>query len=222
MGVIICDSSSLISLSQTCNLDCLSYLTKKTSARFFITPAVEKEIVINPMNFTEHAFSAVRLKSKLSDGTLKVVAINAKADFDRLNDLSNNLFSVNGKSLRIMHAGELECLAVYKKIGAAGSAIDEKTARLLVESPEKLLESLKAEYHSKVQVNTEAAAKLGEILGGIKVIRSTEILAMAFEKGFFTQYGELEENAFHAAVHAARNAGCSITGKELTEYERMK
>ena len=222
MSAIICDSSALISLSETCNVDALAYLSSKTGARFYITPAVEKEIVFNPLNFTRHAFSAIRLKNLVTKGVLKVTSASAKREFAELSEWSNNLFSVNRRPLRIMHAGELECLAVYKKINASGFLVDEKTARLMVESPGTLLESLHAEYRTKVEINDNIAQKLGEFVYGINAIRSTEILALAYEKGFFSQYEGIEKEAFHAAEYAARNAGCSISAKELAEYERIK
>jgi hypothetical protein len=73
-----------------------------------------------------------------------------------------------------------------------------------------------------VEVDEGVLAKLRDFFSGMKILRSTEILALAYEKGFFSQYKGMEEEAFHAAEYAARNAGCSISAKELSEYERLK
>ena len=52
-------------------------------------------------------------------------------------------------------------------------------------------------------------------------VRSTEILAVAFEKGYFDGYRNRADEAFHAALYAVRNAGCSITTHELLEYQEV-
>lgn len=222
MSVVICDSSSLISLSETCNIEALGFLSKNSRMRFYISPAVEKEIIFNPLNYTQHAFSAMRLKKQVLDGVLKVASANPKPEYDALYDLSNHLFSVNGNPLKILQAGELECMAVYRKVRADAMLVDEKTARLVIESPRKLLETLRAEYRSRVDLNESAGVKLEELLSGVKVFRSSELLALAYGKGFFDGYKPVAADAFHAAEYAARNAGCSISAKELAEYEKLK
>ncbi|MBI5036459.1 hypothetical protein HZC09_03875 [Candidatus Micrarchaeota archaeon] len=216
----VCDSSSLISLVETCNLGTLSFLQKKKNARFLVPPAVVYEIVENPSHVNRHAFSALRLKKALSQGILaKYNSASLQKNTKELLVHANNLFSVNGKTLKILHPGEAECLAAYRETEAKAFIVDEKTTRLLLESPKLLLESLRNEYGGPVKVNGNTLEKLRRLLDGFVALRSTEIVGVAFQNGFFVDFGKDEQDAFHSVVYALREAGCSITSKELLDYQ---
>jgi hypothetical protein len=183
---------------------------------FFITPSVRQEIVSNPLRMHEYAFSAVRLQKLLRDGVLKLFSGEAvKERAQEILGIANGLFFVGGKPLRVLHFAEAECMAS----GFSCFATDEKTARQLVEDPLLLKPVLEFEYGEKVSVNRDALAALGEILSGTRVLRSSEFLFVAAEKGFFDDFGNEKKQALHAALYALRRAGCSISFRELKEYE---
>jgi hypothetical protein len=58
---ILFDSSSLISISETCLSKCLGELQKKMNADFLISPSVYNEIVAKPLGIKRFSLSAVRL-----------------------------------------------------------------------------------------------------------------------------------------------------------------
>lgn len=215
---IVCDSSTLIALSETGTLDALAFLKQKTGARFLVPPAVVFETMEHPEQIQRFAFSAFKIEKALKDGWIEKTSRTPPKTKELLQQ-ANSVFSVNGQSLKVLHQGEAEALAAYAETQAKAILVDEKTTRLFIEDTDILKESLEQEYHGKVKVNQKALENLNRLVQNMNAVRSTEILAIAFEKGFFDGYGKNAENAFHASLYSLRNAGCSITTHELLEYQ---
>jgi hypothetical protein len=213
----------LISLSETCLIDCLRFLKKETRVNFLVTPAVKHEIVSRPIQIPEYAFSAVRLKKLLEDGIADVVSVPDLAQkTKRVLSVANKVYSVAGTPLEVLHEGEAESLAVFQGIDASALLVDEKTTRLMVENPLKLRERISGEYRHGVQFNEGPLREWREIAKDLTILRSSELLAVAGECGFFDDYGGSADEALNAAFIALRNAGCSLTSDELREYREMK
>lgn len=219
----VCDSSTLISLGETCTLGTLSFLKERTGAEFLVPPGVVYESMRHPEQIKKYAFSGYKIQHQLENGVLKAVAPKGleQATQAILRE-SNRVFSVNKRPLKVLHLGEAECLAAYAAEGAKGVLVDEKTTRLLIEDPTLLKESLSAEYRRTVDVNRDAWQAVQKWTDGMVAVRSTEILAMAFEHGFFDGYNDNAAKVFHSALYALRSAGCSITSHELLEYQRIQ
>ncbi len=220
-NTIVCDSSPLISFSDTCNIGALRFL-KSRGARFVVPPGVRAEIVSNPMHIRKYQFSAVRLKQTLDSGVLELATIPDLAQkTSEVLEAANGIFAANGKTLKIVHEGEAECIALFEGVGAKALLIDEKTTRLLIENPYKLAELMEGEYGSKIAVDDGNLALFRKMTRNLFVLRSSEALAVAAKRGFFKEYGESENEAFHSALYALKESGCSITSGELDEYEKM-
>ncbi|MBI2445159.1 hypothetical protein HYV43_02100 [Candidatus Micrarchaeota archaeon] len=219
----VCDSSTLIALAETGTLDALAFLKQKAGARFFVPPAVVFETIQRPEEIAQYAFSAFKIERALQEGVLeRTPSKRAPPKTGQVLEHANNVFSVNGRPLKILHAGEAEALAAYDEMQARAILVDEKTTRLFIEDSALLRQSLEREYRGKVKVNADASERLQKLLKGMNCVRSTEVLAIAFEKGFFQAYAKNEEKAFHAALFAVKKAGCSITTHELLEYQEVK
>lgn len=216
MAVIVCDSSSLISLNEACLLGCLGFLKQRSGAEFLVPPEVFSETVQRPLKTRRHEYSAMRLNHLLQEGTVREVEFpdTGKAA-DKLLALANEIFWVEGRPLKLIQRGEAECLAAYGRAGAGGLLIDEKTTRLLLESPQTLLEKISGEYENKVKVSEGALEEWKRRTEGMFVLRSSELLTMAVSKGFFAPYRSLARQALGAALHAVRNAGCSVSEEEM-------
>ncbi|MBI5225900.1 hypothetical protein HY994_01515 [Candidatus Micrarchaeota archaeon] len=218
----LCDSSTLIALAETGTLDVLAFLKEKAKARFFIPPAVIYETMEHPEQIQRFAFSAFKIDKALQDGILeRIPSKRPPTKTSEILQYANSVFSVNGQALKVLQQGEAEALAAYDEMQAKGILVDEKTTRLFIEDAGILRQSLEYEYRGKVKVNQSALDNLKKRLQGIVAIRSTEILAIAYELGFFDSYGAKSDPAFHAALYAVRNAGCSITTRELLEYQEL-
>ncbi|HLC37912.1 MAG TPA: hypothetical protein VJI71_00480, partial [Candidatus Norongarragalinales archaeon] len=205
MKTLVCDSSSLISLSESCNLGVLSFLKQKFGVDFVIPPFVQKEIVERPSRVGKFAFSAARLKHLLTERTLRVASVPSLSfETRKILSTANSLF-YHQKPLTILQQGEAECLALLKPLNAKALVIDEKTTRLLVEDPQKLFSIMLSEH--------DAVKATEQNLGFFKKefpypnLRSTELLAFAAENGFFESYGSDENDIFHSAVYALRYSG---------------
>ena len=225
MTAIVCDSSSLISLAETCNIAALAFLRERSQARFVIPPSVHREIITCPINIPHLEFSAVRLNKLVVDGIVSVVSSPQLAASTReILYLANSVFRLDGRPLEIVHAGEAECLAAYSSANASALAIDEKTTRLLVEDPEKLYSVIREEHaHAgNLWIDKPSLERFRQRTAGMQVLRSSELLASAALKGFFSEYGDFADQAFHAGVFALRRAGCSLTGGEISEYRNVR
>src|SRR3989344_4235143 len=112
---IVCDSSSLISLSETCNLGVLSFLQEDFKADFVIPAAVENEIVERPSKVGRFSYSAARIRHLVNESVLRVVANPSVAgEAERIMQKANSLFYAENpeRPLKILQQGEAECLAL--------------------------------------------------------------------------------------------------------------
>ncbi|OIO27309.1 hypothetical protein COX86_00100 [Candidatus Micrarchaeota archaeon CG_4_10_14_0_2_um_filter_60_11] len=218
---IICDSSALVSLSASCLLDSLEFLENNSKARFAITSAVEGEIVSRSERIEKYRFSSVRLKNLIRRGVLPVEEPRGlRKETQKIMQAANAAYLLRGRGLPILHEGEAECLACISLTGAKAILVDEKTTRLLLEDPRGMARTMSAEYGEKVVLNQSALAKFSAFKA-TTVLRSTETLKLAAELGFFKDYGYLDGDALSAGLHALRRAGCSISHRELDEYENL-
>ncbi len=217
---VVCDSSSLISLSESCNLGVLAFLKGKFGADFAIPPSVEKEIVERPSRVGRFTYSAARLHHLLNSGVLRVAdPLTLASDAEGILSSANSLFSAE-VPLRIIQRGEAECMALLSPLKARALLIDEKTTRLLLEDPKKLLSLMRAE-HGAVKADETA-------LGAFKrkypftALRSTELVSFAAQNGFFDDFAPDANEIFHASVYALRYAGCAISQKEIGDYQKIR
>lgn len=222
MPSFVMDSSALISLVETCNSGCIEFLSKQ-GAVFFITQTVKNEVITNPMQIRKFQLSALRLKKLLTENQIKIFHSKSLThDKNKVLYLANSLLYANGKPLKVLHEGEAECLAAFSSAKMDCLVIDEKTTRLLIENPFRLRDVLQTEYAQEISLNNRNLDSFKEFTKNIIVARSSEIIAAAAKRGFFKAFHDDEENAFHAATQALREAGCSLSDSEIEEYKQIK
>ena len=222
MKSVVCDSSALISLADTCNIEALEFLRKNFSTSFLLTPVVKDEIISHPLKIKKFELSAVRLKQVLVENTLSVISSPTLVrDTQQVLEIANNLLLAGGKPLSILHEGEAQCLAIFASARAGALVIDEKTTRLLIEDPLKLRQVIQSEYEEKIEVNAGNLQEFKKRTQDILVLRSSELLAIAAMHGFFAKYKASEEEAFHASLYALKTVGCSLSQEELEEYAQV-
>jgi len=135
---------------------------------------------------------------------------------------ANSMLKVGGRPLTILQEGEVECLALMKLKGFKNLVVDEKTVRLLLESPQTLLNALQSEFNEEVTIDETALDAFKKGLDDACVLRSTEIIAVSADKGFFKEYGSAARDALLASLYALQNAGCSVSSQELSDYEALR
>src|SRR5579863_878162 len=111
MDSIAVDSSTLISLSQSCLVGVLDFLSTKVKGKLIIPPAVRHEIVVHPMHVRRYSFSALRMGRLLQKGAVTVMdppGLEAKSK--ELAHIANNLLFVHGRPVQLIQEGETQCL----------------------------------------------------------------------------------------------------------------
>ena len=219
---VVCDSSALISLAETGLLHFLSELHEDMRGDFIIGDLVKKECIDRPLKMKSHTLPAIRLKLALTKGVIKfgntpnILKITKDVMW-----IANNMFFIDEKPVKLLHDGESEALALALELDLDNMLIDERTTRVLIEDPEGLKKHIEGEFRKPVKVNGQFLRKFGELFGGMRLFRSSEIIAVAYEKGLFEEYDALEMQAVEAALYGIKFAGCSISFNEIEHYTKQ-
>ncbi len=217
---IVCDSSSLISLTESCFFPVIDYLTKKDHLRFLITEGVVYETISHPLRILResYALSALKVKDAVEKGVILERVRDEKTIklTEELLECANNMFYMRGRPLELVHEGEAEMLAFAYANDIPFVLMDERTTRLLVESPLAVKDHLESEFHINVMVNKDKIHEFRDITEGISVVRSIELLAFAYTRGYFDHFSEKQE-IFRAALYKLKYSGCAISYDEIEE-----
>lgn len=217
---IICDSGALISLTSGCLDNLLYFFAENYHVRFVIPPSVEYETVTRPLesNLRKYLFSAVRIKDAINDGIIVKVDAQLADKTRKLMNAANNMFYLKGKPFRLIQTGESEMLVLAKELGIEYILIDERTTRMLIEAPLKLKEHLEHEFAVTVMVNKTNLKYLTPEISSLRAIRSSELVMLAYEKGYFRNFQKLKKEALEAALYKMKYSGCSISFDEIHAY----
>lgn len=216
---LVCDSSSLISLTDAGLLGALMMIRNEMKGELLITEGVIDESINTPIKKPEYAFSAIRIKRALKSGAFKIVKYN-KNTYDEVMRITNNMFYTD-HPFHLVNHGEAEMIAAAIDNGVKFVLMDERTTRMLIESPLELKKHIENEFRIRINVNDILFNRFKEMTSGISTIRSTEILALAKSKGYFKKFMEMETDAYRAALYALKFNGCSISFDEIEELARI-
>jgi hypothetical protein len=222
--IIIFDASTLITLAMNGMFDEVRGLKKIFRGKFIITKEVKKEIIDKPITINRFKLEALKLKQLVDENILEmplVIGINdeeiSKKTTEIL-DVANNTFQGNNKSIHLIDLGEASCLALSKILNKKGIksviAMDERTTRMLGENPESLKKFLQKKLHAKISVKRENL----ELFKEFKVLRSSELVYIAYKKGLIKL-----KNGFilDALLYAVKFKGCSISEDEIREIKKL-
>ena len=224
MKVLIFDASTLISFAMNGMLNELRELKKLFDGKFIITKAVKKEAIDRPITIKRFELQAMQLKELFTE---KVLELPSSLNIDdklinenamEIVDSANKIFYGRGKNIEIIHLGEAECVALSKILTERKIpnllAIDERTMRILCEKPENLRELLERKLHTKIIVKNSPEG----IISGCRVIRSTELIYLAYKKGIIKLKGNM---VLDALLYAMKFKGCSISEKEIQDIKSL-
>jgi|SRR3989344_3968961 len=225
MKAIIFDASTLISFAMNGLFDEIEKLKKIFDGKFIITKEVKKEVIDKPLNIKKFELEALRLK-KLYDAKV----LESPASFqvndgeisrktEELLNFANNSFQANGKNIKIVDLGEISCIALSKILTEKGIqniiAVDERTMRMLGEKPENLGKLLEKKLHTRVSPNR----KNFDVFKGLKFIRSTELIYVAYKKGLIDIK---DDKLLDALLYSMKFKGAAVSGEEIEEIKRLK
>ena len=222
MKFVILDSGPLISLTLNGLQDILEKLkTKYKEIQFIITPAVKHEVIDHALNVKKYELEGLKLTDlmnrKILTPSSEYVSNNLlERETQRIMKTANNIIQVSGKPVELIQIGESSCLAFTNLCKCESIiAIDERTTRLLSESPENLQKIMERKLHMQLNLNF----KLLKEFKDFKFIRSSELLYIAFKNnliGLKTDKGLLD-----ALLYAVKYTGTAISSKEIEEMKNL-
>jgi hypothetical protein len=162
-------------------------------------------------------FSARKIQKAIRDGVLTRVEKEVTLT-EKILQYANNLFFMRGKALPLVHRGEAEMLALANEIGVSTLLLDERTTRMLIEAPFRIKEHLEVEFNVNIMVDKNSLAGFADLTKNVNIIRASELIVIAYEKGFLDQFGEEKSAVLQAALYKIKYAGCSIRFDEIDEF----
>ncbi|MBN1544946.1 hypothetical protein JW898_05815 [Candidatus Woesearchaeota archaeon] len=227
MKSLIFDAGPVISLTTNnllWTLDCLKEMFK---GEFYIPRAVKAELVDRPLASKKFKFEALQVGFRIKNGVLTVLdEQKMRMLAEELLELANHSFKVRGNWLKIAHYAEMEVLAAASILNASAVVIDERTTKLLIEDQSGLARMLEKNMGSKVYTDQANLNRIKNWTRGIKVIRSVELVMVAYEKGIFNKYLPDGEGAARTLVESllwgVKLHGCALSRQELNDLVRIE
>ncbi|MBU2562209.1 MAG: hypothetical protein KKF68_00935 [Nanoarchaeota archaeon] len=223
--VLIFDSSTLISFAMNGLFEEIKKLKSIFKGKFIITGEVKREIIDKPLTIKRFELEALRLRQLLNDKILEMpssLGIDNKEISEKSQEFLekiNNSFMSKGRNLTIIDSGESTCLALShilnkKKISNV-IALDERTTRMICEKPENLKKLLQKKLHTSVDIKNKNFKEFKEF----KIIRSSELIYVAYKKNLVNlKNGQVLD----ALLYAVKFKGCAISGDEIREIKGLK
>jgi predicted nucleic acid-binding protein len=187
-----------------------------------VTPHVEYEVVEHPMQIKRFEWGALRagqiidedIVRRVEDDLVKISDLNKKTE--EVMNLANSCLTKDGKPIHIIERGESESIALSLLLAEKGIesvvVIDERTARMLCENVGNLEKIMENKLHMAVDVDMKKV----KMFQKVKVIRSTELMFMAYKKGLINR----DRKFIEAILYALKFGGCSISEKEIEVMKR--
>ena len=225
MKTIVFDSSSIITLAMNNLLWILEPLKEKFKGEFYISHSVKEEIIENPLQSKKFKLEALQVMEFIDKGILTVYGKNLLKDNGDVLDNPNRIFEARGHRVKVVHRGEIGALLLAKELKADAFIVDERTTRLLVESPREVARILKNKMHTHVKINGKYLNKFQESFGDLKVLRSVDLGYVAYKIGLLDNlllHGKKDlktrKQLLDGMLWAMKLRGCSITDKEIDDY----
>ncbi len=227
---LVFDAGSIISLAINNLLWLLPPLKERFGGSFCITPNVVNELVTKPLKTKKYKFEAIQIQHLLATGTLEVAdGPEIGSISEHLLTLANNIFTCKGQAISIVHCGEVESLAAVIHKKASALVIDERTTRQLVEEPRQIAKRMRHKLHKQVHTDAKRERLLRYELGKVRVIRSIELVCIAFEIGLLDYYienlgGEEQwrRDLLESVLWGMKLNGCSVSTEEIDELLGME
>ncbi len=221
MKCIVFDSGPIISLSVNNLLWILKPMKEFFQGDFFITQGVKKELVDNPFMGKRFKFEAMQVERLIEDQVIKVAFHpNIKTIAEKLLFLANNSYSTNGSSLHLFQHAEIESLAFALLSNADAVVIDERATRALIENPESLRFIMEKRLHKPVRINNKNILEFRNMTKNLKIIRSTELASVAFEKNLLEKYTinipNSRKELLDSVLWGLKLNGCAISQDEIS------
>lgn len=221
MKYLIFDAGPLISMTMNGLLPVLAKLKKHFNGEFIITPAVRREVIDKPLNIRKYKLEAVFAKDLIDDKILKMstevisdneVSARTKKIMDDLNSVLTS--QRTNEKIKIIQNGEASCLAFADLCNGESLIVsDERTVRLLAESPRNLKELMERKLHVGLNM------KNLDYLKKYKFIRSTELAYIAYKNKFLEVEHSIDN--LDAILYGLKFKGTAILSEEIEAMKKL-
>jgi len=227
MKTLVFDAGPVISLDVTGLLWAIEPLKKRFNGKFYITNSVKKELVDRPFEIKKYKFEAIQVQKLLEDGIFEIVNDDfIRNDTNRLFNAANHVFQAHDNFISIVHYAEMSVVAAAISMNSDVVVIDERTTRMLIESPEALANVLRKTLHTTIKIDKNALEEFRGMSKKIKIIRSSEIAAMIYEFGlldkFLTRIPEARKNLLESVLWGVKLNGCAVSREEIEDILKME
>jgi hypothetical protein len=224
---LVFDAGPLISITMNNLLWVMKDLKAKFGGKFLLAEGVRYELVEKPMKTKNYKFEAMQTLEQIRNGVFEVAKdVHTKALTKELMDIANSCFTTHGRDLRIIQYGEMSALALLLHEKAEALVVDERTTRLLIEHPARLHKVLKRKLHTNVKMNKDQIEAFQHKVHGVKVLRSIELMTVAYELGLLDIYLPNMKNAREELVDAIlwglKIDGCAISKREIDRIKKIE
>lgn len=217
------DTGPIITLVMSRLVWILPELKKKFGGKFYITPAVKRELVTRPMDIKRFEFEALQALKLIKDGVLEVYEDVPLKEVERLHTIANSSFKIDGKNMEIIQSGEIESVVCALKAGAEAMVMDERTMRLFIENNTEMKALLERRFQKPITVEKDNMNSFSKELGSIKIIRSIELVGVAYKMKLLDSYLPEQKNGreilLEAVLWAAKFNGAAVTEHEVEEMK---
>ncbi|MBI2541499.1 hypothetical protein HYV80_02210 [Candidatus Woesearchaeota archaeon] len=227
MKSLIFDAGPVISLTMNNLLWILEPLKKKFGGKFYITEAVRKELIDRPLETKKFKFEAIQVEKLIENGILEIAdnsVIREKTPM--LLNTANEIFKAYKNNIQIVHFAEMSVIAAAVSLNADAIAIDEKTTRYLIENPKIVAEILKKTLHTPIAINESNLKEFNTMAENIKIIRSIELVAIAYEQGilnsFITKIPDARKSLLESVLWGVKLSGCAVSKEEIEQILRQE
>lgn len=217
------DTGPIITLVMSRLVGILPELKKKYGGKFYITPSVKRELVTRPIDIKRFEFEALQALKLIKDGVLEVYEDIPEKEVSRLHMLANTSFKIENQNMEVVQSGEIESVVCALQAGAEAIVMDERTLRLFIENNKEMKALLERRFQKTVSVDAERMKQFSKELGSIKIIRSVELIGIAYKMGLLDSYVPVQKNGretlLEAVLWAAKYNGAAVTEHEVEEIK---
>lgn len=222
MKYLVFDTSSLISITTNNLLNIFEQLQKKFQGEFLIANSVKKEIIDTPLTSKKFKLEAIQISNLMDRGVIKLYKnLNLQNKTNNTLEMINNIFFTGESPIKIVDLAEVESLILASSLNAV-YVVDERTLRLIVENPKNLVSLLERKLNKKVKLNGKNLKLFKELVSNIKIIRSSELMTIAFEQGLFNDYKSDKKEILDGLLWGLRLRGCAISTDEINDTLKLE
>lgn len=219
---LVIDAGPIIAIAANHILWVFKYLRKSMKGPFYLPIGVKLELVDKPLGTRRFKLEAIQLQSLVEKGVFRLVDDEGMVERAmELEKLANNILFYDRKNIRIVQLGEMQVLATALMKKADAVAVDERVTRTLIEQPDDLKRLMEHRMHRKLEINKSNLSRFKKIVKGLRVVRSIELITVAFERGLLDKFVVDIPNArrelLESLLWGMKTEGCSVTEKEINE-----